>query len=1262
MAASLGEAYINIKASTKGFAADLSKQLKTVLATAQRDAEGAFKSIAKSAETSSKAATRSIGNAAKAQAQAAQDANKIIVGDAKATYKLQAAAAAAAARAAKAADAERAASAKAADKAIAESARATAKAQKLAIANAFARADIAKAQTQGLRDAVSSVGDSVRGIPGQVFSGIATGAKFATIGVLALGAALIGIGLQSAAALQNTKIAFGALANEIVNGDKAVQSFGANASKVIGDTFTQDLRDLALNSSLAFTTLASVSQQLLSLGFNGEQTKSVIIDVGNALAASGKTGGQLNEDLRGIFTAFSQIKGAGRLLAQDLNQITTRIPSATRVKVYNQLAKDLGLASKNAKSASPELTKARKEVIKLAEAGKISSDTALLSLDKVFRAVSGAGPDAKGLNALQRSNLSLQGQFEQLKETVRNTLADIFDPITEGLAKKLTGASELIKKTLTDNAGSLKTFVLGFADVLIGLVDPLGKAIGAAFGILTQAVEFLAPIVSRLFSAFQDNLPSIKATIVGLAVGLAPLADGLISLTEIAIGLFPFFAGIADFVATLGVALAPVALALRAMSDAFNLLPPGLGETLGIVAGALIALAGAMILIPAAATAASAGVVALSGAVDVLAISLATIGWTELIIILALVGVAISALAKRFDSFRNVLVDALYVSVRATVIAMQAILFAIRAVLESLREAGSFGGKLNPFHKLGEDAGNAADKIKGWSDSLGNAAESIKSLKTSAATTGIAEMTNAVIAGAGSIYDFNRQAVAAGQATLPLTATVGELNAAIRKLPDEKRIQILVDIQQSNANFFKTASAKAKGLVDPGGEGFGFDADAYAASAKKAKKKATNATDDFLNGLKNSLNGAGAGGGGAAGGAADTFRKKIQDILDSIDKEFKTSLVTGTAKQIDTALDSLRKKINDAFLAAKKPPPSKLLKAIDADNTKLKALATERESVLKKLADATARAKQVSDGVNSFAAITNLGLDDIAKAATRARTSLADLSRLRIILPGQDALNTIIGGTAGQSALKANATKFATELDLRLQDIKKFQADIQALIKAGLNKNTIDQIISGGVEGGGGIAATLAGASAETIKSINTTQAAIEAAGKTLGQTAADSLFRSGQSVVDGLIAGLENRRDEIKKAMSAIADDLVGEIRKKLKIKSPSRVTMAIGRFIGRGLEHGLIRSAPAVNKASNALATASIPRYQRISLGDLASMAAADSSFQRPGAPTGSSSSVTHNREVNAPINQTFHVAPGVDHRVLADHIGRGVAGRLR
>lgn len=1319
MAASLGEAYINIKASTKGFAADLSKQLKTVLAQAQKDADGAFKNIAKSAAKAADDTAKSAQASAKSRVVSAEAAEAKIRAVAKAEFAAYREADARKAESAKAADADRVASAaaaqkaideitkaetaaykeaaarraeaaRAADKAIAESARATARAQRLAISNAFARADIAKAQTDSLKSSIGGIGSALGSVGSNIFDGIATSAKFATVGVIALGVALTGIGLQSAAALQNTKIAFGALANEIVNGDTAVQEFGVAASKAIGDKFTQDLRSLALQSSLAFTTLSSVSQQLLSLGFNGEQTKSVIIDVGNALAASGKTGGQLNEDLRGIFTAFSQIKGAGRLLAQDLNQITTRIPAATRVKVYNQLAKDLGLAAKNAKSASPELAKARKEVIKLAENGKISSDVALASLDKVFKAISGAGKDSAGLNALQRTNLSLSGQFEQFKETIRNSLADIFSPITEGLAKKLTGATDKVQKALKSNADSLKNFALSFADTLIALIDPLGHAISSVFNVLGAAIDAIGPKLPALFAGFAaafDAIGNIAKGDIGKRLGdlfaslgravpvvvdalksaapaFAVVAGVALDLVGIVLGLAPALKGVADVLGVIGQILSPLVLLLDAVKYAIDIIPPGLLESIGAVVAILATFVGIVTAVSLVGPAVVAALGAITVGVDALTIALLANPLGLAIAATAALGIALVLLARRFEPVRIALTTGMELIARLFTGQVDIILFAIQGLFKAFDSVGGFLGKVIPgLGGLADKAGAAADSIGNLRSSMDQAVGSISELGTSAATTG-----STVFATAGNIGIFNDAVRGTSIAMLDAGVSAATLQGAINALPTEKRIAVEVaiftTIGKSNTDFLKSKGINATGLEDA----TGFSTEGIQSAAASVQKKITDANNDFLNGIQKAIKSAGgatAGIGGSKGAgskaaqnAADSFAKKIQDILDSLDKEFRDTLVTGTAKQIDTALDSLRKKIRDAFLAAKKPPPSKLLAAIENDNTRLKTLANERDKIIDKLKLATDRAKQVADGVKDFASITNLGLQEIAKAAEEAKTKLADLSRLRIILPGQDALNTLIGGSPAEK-LKADAQKFSDELAKRLATVREFQANIKKLIAAGLNKTSIDQIISAGADSGGSVAETLAGASAATIKQINATQAAIQKAGTDLGNTAADSLFRSGKNVVDGLIAGLTERRDEIKKAMKTIADDLVEEIRKDLKIKSPSRVMLAIGQFAGKGLENGLLNSRPAITAAAGSLAAASVPRFQNISALQLSAMANAQSGFGRPAAL---GSTTTHNREVNAPINQTFHVSPGVDAKTLGDSIGRGIVGRLR
>jgi tape measure domain-containing protein len=1269
MAASLGEAFINVKASTKGFAAELGKQLRIALVDAQKQADGAFANIANGAKAASRSVTASAQAAAQAQANAAREAARVAtqldrerlerlrafgrqavaaqkaadrerIASNRAAERAMAAASrerlqafAAAARRAvaeqKAADRERAASARAAEReiaraarerdaalrafgraavaaqrqadreraasaraaerdiartareierALAEAARVAARAARIADqervasarraereiaaaarAQAAAQVAAARAAAQAQRELAAAystaggIAQSVGGVASSAFNNIATAAKFATVGVLALGAAMTGIGLQQAGQIQLAETAFSSLATEIENGQERVEEYTDAQRAAVGKEFVESLQNIALNSSLAFSTLSRTSQQLLSLGFAGDEAKAVVLTVGDALAASGKAGGELNEDLRGVITAFAQIEGSGRLLAQDLNQITTRIPSATRVKVYNNLARDLGLASKAAKEGSPELTKARKEIIKLAEAGQIDSSLAIKSITEALRDVPGAA------GALDRVNKTLPGQIEELKETIRLRLGQAFTDITPQLADRLGEIGTVLGAKLIEIGPTLQEFALNFVAFLEQAIPPALDAIGKAFQFVNQAFQVIGPFIPPLIAAF-GALFSVASAVVGAIGSIISTFQGLESGTQTVI------AATAGFVATFG---ALILIGVKVVS---------LIKTIrtAMIALNVVLLANPVILVVAAIAALAAAFV---------------IAW------------------QRSERFREIVVGVL----GAIANSAAAVIDKVLGLLQKLVDG--FAAVANNIPFVGGAIGGAFDKaslaIQGARDAAIGVAAAVNAIPTSK-TIDITVRTTTDASGNTRPEGF------IGPIIPNNPAEIARLQAAKAAEKQERDLAALLE-RLGNKSAQERAGAEQK------------EESAAERAAKAAAERAK--------------------------ARAEAFAQAIRDLKASLDAEFKQGLVEGTAKQIDKTLDGLRKKITQIFRTAGKKLPSNLLKSIEEDNKALKRFANERDRVLERLAAATSRANEVTNSILGFA-------NAVSESAAAIRTAAVDLSRLRIILPGQDAL---FGD--GKTKQQRDAEDFAKSLKDRLKAIKDFQANIQRLIRAGLNKETIDQIISGGVEDGGLLAQTLAAASKETIKSINESQAAIGNAAEKLGNTAADSLFRSGKNVVAGLIAGLEERRDEIKDAMKRIADDLVGEIKKQLKERSPSRVMRDRGRNAGKGLELGLLDEIPAVRAAGEAMALATMPSFQQISLPSLQAMAARESAISPISGLVGGSAAnaattaqVTNTRQINAPITQNINLAPGMDALAIADVFSRSVAGRLR
>lgn len=86
-------------------------------------------------------------------------------------------------------------------------------------------------------------------------------------------------------------------------------------------------------------------------------------------------------------------------------------------------------------------------------------------------------------------------------------------------------------------------------------------------------------------------------------------------------------------------------------------------------------------------------------------------------------------------------------------------------------------------------------------------------------------------------------------------------------------------------------------------------------------------------------------------------------------------------------------------------------------------------------------------------------------------------------------------------------------------------------------------------------------------------------------------LANIGRQVIEGLWNGIAERIDWLKRKLNGLVElDIAGTVAKKLKVKSPSRVFMEIGRYIGDGLVIGIDGSRRDVRRASSGLATAAV------------------------------------------------------------------------
>jgi hypothetical protein len=130
-----------------------------------------------------------------------------------------------------------------------------------------------------------------------------------------------------------------------------------------------------------------------------------------------------------------------------------------------------------------------------------------------------------------------------------------------------------------------------------------------------------------------------------------------------------------------------------------------------------------------------------------------------------------------------------------------------------------------------------------------------------------------------------------------------------------------------------------------------------------------------------------------------------------------------------------------------------------------------------------------------------------------------------------------------------------------------------------------------GVEQAGASASLLTTLSAAELKRVGQLYAQTGAASNSAGKAIANSLYGAGVNAARGLVRGLRSQEDALAKVMRHLAKVMVDQIRRELKIHSPSGVGFELGGFFAKGMANGVKAHYPTVRAASAGLAAAAVP-----------------------------------------------------------------------
>jgi tape measure domain-containing protein len=260
----------------------------------------------------------------------------------------------------------------------------------------------------------------------------------------------------------------------------------------------EKLRKVAENPGLALPEVVKASASLQSVGMNADAARETITQFGNAVARAG--GGA--EQFDGVVLALSQISAVGKVTQEDLNQIKERLPEFARV-----MKEEFGVVTAEG----------------IRELG-ISSE------EFIKRSVGALGN-------LERANGGLANTFDNLKDNVGASLAELGKAINETLNLEAVAASlSAGLQKLVDGFKSLNPETQGFivkAGLLVAALGPaifiVGKLI-TTFSALIGTTRLIMTTVKNLSTVISGAFAKILANPAILGVTLAIAAVGAIAL------------------------------------------------------------------------------------------------------------------------------------------------------------------------------------------------------------------------------------------------------------------------------------------------------------------------------------------------------------------------------------------------------------------------------------------------------------------------------------------------------------------------------------------------------------------------------------------------------------------------------------------------------------------------------------------------------------------------------------------------------------
>jgi tape measure domain-containing protein len=295
--------------------------------------------------------------------------------------------------------------------------------------------------------------------------------------------------------------------------------------------------------------------------------------------------------------------------------------------------------------------------------------------------------------------------------------------------------------------------------------------------------------------------------------------------------------------------------------------------------------------------------------------------------------------------------------------------------------------------------------------------------------------------------------------------------------------------------------------------------------------------------------------------------KEFEKIGKFVNDGFRKGL-DGNKEQVYSAFNDLKKMLLDL---------SKNAKASTSERRKAAAAYSELTKKLNDEKTAIGRLSEKYDGLTEKIKKANETYQAAIKTRDDYRKSISD-QYSDMATPADD----------------ISVADYITNLEKQVEDTKVFSNQLQKLRAFGLNDEMYQDLLGKGTAALPFINELLNGGKTE-IDKINSLGKELDKAGEHLGKTASTSLYQAAVDSAKGLVEGLKKEQANIEKQMDRIAEKMVKAIKKKLGIKSPSRVFMEVGAFSAEGLAKGLDEMSGIVERSAERTGTAAVESLRK-------------------------------------------------------------------